>query len=142
MRFAKAAQRVGAHGQPWPRVVGALALAVLGACGVIVLVIPPRGKPATSLESRSNWVLADAMPASHDFPADWGYSLYAPLRRTPVSGKDAPTDWRPGVPRMHYGTAACTAIPKILDHSGEGVGPRLGVDRSTQLWAAGARIDG
>jgi hypothetical protein len=36
---------------------------------------------------------------------------------------------------MHYGTAACTAIPKILDHSGEAVGPRLGVDHATQLRA-------
>ncbi len=135
MRFATATQPAGARGQPWPRVVGAIALAVLGACGLIVLVVPPRGRPATSLVSRSNWVLAGALPASHDFPADWGYSLYAPLRRTPVSDNYLATDWRPGVPRMHYGTAACAAIPKILDHSGEGVGPRLSVDRSTQLWA-------
>jgi hypothetical protein len=136
MGIAQTAGRAGTHGQPWPRVVGAMALAVLGACGVIVLVVPPRASSSTSLELRSNWVLAGVLPASHDFPADWGYSLYAPLRRTPISDEVAPSTWRQGVPRMRYGPAACINIPKILDHLGAGVGPGVGIDHYTTLQAA------
>ncbi|OBF91775.1 hypothetical protein A5791_14755 [Mycobacterium sp. 852002-51163_SCH5372311] len=140
MRFAKAARAANANGQLWPRVVGAAALAVLGACGVIVLVIPSRASSPPSLDSRSNWVLASALPASSDFPADWGYSLRASLRPTRVSDDDAASDWRPGVPRARYGPPACTTIPKILRHTGAGLAAQQGVDRSTQLSAREAGL--
>src|SRR5262249_45380180 len=100
MRFTKAAQRAGTRGRPWPRVVGAIALPVLGACGAIGMVVPSPASPPTSLGARSNWVLAGAMPAGHDFPADWGYALYAPLLHTPMADSGQPGMWREGVPRV------------------------------------------
>lgn len=57
---------------------------MLGACGAaLVLTAPPanQARAAASLLSRSNWVLATALPASQDVPADWGYSLTGRLRR-------------------------------------------------------------
>jgi hypothetical protein len=133
MRFPKTAERASSHGQPWPRVVGALALAVLAACGVIVLVIPGRADSPTSLESRSNWVLAGALPASIDFPGDWGYSVTGPLQRTRAWDTVSSSTPQTGVPRAVYAPAGCANIPKILDHSGARFGPSVGVDRYTEL---------
>lgn len=139
MRFAKAAERTGTRGQPWPRVVGAVALAVLAACGAVVLVIP-RHASAPSLASRSNWVLAGVLPTSHDFPADWGYSLHGALRSTAIA--DTPTSGapQPGIPRAVYAPEPCTPIPKMLDHTGAAMGPGMNVDRSTTLRAAYAAL--
>lgn len=118
---------------PRDRSVGAVALAVLGACGVLVLVIPPRASWLPSLEARSNWVLAGALPASNDFPADWGYSVSGPLQRTGVWDTVSSSTPQPGVPRAVYAPAACRNIPKMLDHSGASFGPSVAVDRYTEL---------
>lgn len=135
LRLLARRERGGCRGQPWPRVVGALALAVLGACGVVVLAVPSH---VTSLESRSNWVLAGALPASNDFPADWGYHISGPLRRTGVSHANATSTPQPGVPRAVYAPTACTNIPKILNHSDSDFGPEVSVDRYTRLQVAAA----
>jgi hypothetical protein len=140
MRFTKAAERPRTRGQPWPRVVGALALTVLGACGVVVLVTPPRAKSAPSLQTRSNWVLAGALPASRDFPTDWGYGLYGSLRPSRVSDDTAASPWKQGIPRTRYAPGACTSVPKILDHSGAALAAGLSVDRYTRLQAHSAGL--
>jgi hypothetical protein len=133
MRFAKAAERSGTRGRPWPRVVGAVALAVLGACGVVVLVAPARSKAPPSLASHSNWALARALPAGRDFPADWGYGVSGPLRRSPIPDTVVSSTPPPGVPRAVYAPAACTKIPTMLDHAGASMGPIMSVDRYTEL---------
>jgi hypothetical protein len=121
-------------------VVGAVALAVLGACGVIVLTIPPRAHSSTSLASRSDWVLAGALPASRDFAIGWGYGISAPLRRKPMPDNVMSSTPEPGVPRAVYAPAACTNIPKILDHSGAALAANLAVDRYTELVPHKARL--
>jgi hypothetical protein len=120
--------------------VGAAALTVLAACGVIVLAVPSRAHSLTSLESRSNWVLADALPASNDFPADWGYHISGPLQRTGAFHANASSTPQPGVPRAVYSPTACTGIPKILNHSDSNVGPEMSVDRYTRLSVATAAL--
>jgi hypothetical protein len=95
----------------WPRVVGAVALAVIGACGVTLLVIPAR--PA-NLISRSNWDLATALPSSRDFPANWNYGLEGTVRR---QAKPSTTASRPrgaGAPTAVYAPADCGNVPTIL----------------------------
>ncbi len=68
----------------WPRAVSVAALTVLGACGAALQMIPPRshtGASSASLAAQSDWALAGALPASADFPADWGYAVAGLLRR-------------------------------------------------------------
>jgi hypothetical protein len=138
MGFATAA---GTHGQAWPRVVGAAALAALGACGVVVLLIPTRSKAPSSLASRSNWALAGALPPGRDFPADWGYGVSGPLRRTPTPDNVVPSTPQPGIPRAVYAPAACTNIPRMLDYAGgASMGPTMSVDRYTELQANSAAL--
>jgi hypothetical protein len=130
--------RLLAPGSSWPRAVGAAALTVLAACGVIVLAVPSHARSLTSLESRSNWVLAGALPASNDFPADWGYHISGPLQRTGAFHANTTSTPQPGVPRAVYSPIACTRIPKILNHSASNFGPSMSVDRYTRLSAATA----
>jgi hypothetical protein len=94
----------------WPRVVGAVALVVLGACGAALVVIPSR---PTSLISRSNWDLAKALPSDHDFPPDWNYALQGTVRRAAPKNDEASRE--PGVrPTSVYAPADCGNVPKIL----------------------------
>jgi hypothetical protein len=128
------------HARQWCRAVSAVALTVIGACGAAVLVNPPRsgtGPPSASLASRSSWVLATALPTSADFPADWGYSRTAQLRRetAPDGPLAKPASARPS-PAADYLPAACGAIPKILDQS-SGAAPAayVQIDRDTHTSA-------
>ncbi|HTQ20132.1 hypothetical protein [Mycobacterium sp.] len=124
--------------RPSPRLLGAAALAVIGACGVALVVAPPQTGPGTNLASRSNWALANALPRSGDFPADWGYGVSAPLRRaTRPEAVASSSPSRPG-PAPAYTPAACGSIPKILDHSGGALAAYLQVDRYTQLFVQDA----
>lgn len=127
----------------WPRIVAAVALSVVGTCGVAVLVSPPYPStepPSASLASRSNWVLATALPTSADFPADWGYSVTGQLRReaAPTGPVAKPASARPS-PGADYLPASCGAIPKLLDQSsGAALAGYVQVDRDTQIWAQDA----
>jgi hypothetical protein len=129
--------------QRWPRLVGAVALSVLGVCGVTLLAIQPRSDSGASLASRSDWDLATALPTGADFPADWGYSVAGQLRRaTPSktqSGNPAPSVPPPQGPTAAYTPATCGTIPKILDQSSGGaLAAYVQVDRYTQIWAQDA----
>jgi hypothetical protein len=123
---------------PWPRVVGAVAVAVLGACGATLLVVGPRSDhgtaSATSLLSRSDWDLATALPTSADFPADWGYSLAGRLQRTTPSSV-AP---KPGPAAAVYTPAECGTVPKILNQSGASLAAYVQVDLQTQIYVQDA----
>ncbi len=131
--------------QRWPRAVSIAALAVLGACGVTLQMIPPcshAGATSVSLAARSNWALARALPASADFPADWGYSVAGLLRReagtTAPSAKPAANGIRQAA-KAAYTPAACGTIPQILDQSGGGaLAAYVQVDRFSQIWAQDA----
>ncbi|HEY9304214.1 MAG TPA: hypothetical protein VIO95_07985 [Mycobacterium sp.] len=94
----------------WPRMVGAVALAVVGACGAMLLMIPAR---SASLLSRSNWDLATALPSYRDFPADWNYSLQGTVRRQAPSSTTASPP-RAEAPASVYAPADCGNVPKIL----------------------------
>ena len=136
-----AAQPVAPRSQPWPRVVGAIALAVLGACGATLLMTAPRSNHASaSLASRTDWVLATALPNSADFPADWGYSLTGRLQRaipsTTVASSPQPNP-APAAAAI-YAPAACGSIPKVLDHSGGALAAYVQVDRYAQLFVQDA----
>jgi hypothetical protein len=89
----------------WPRAVGAVALAVLGACGATLLVVPSR---SSSLTSRSNWDLATVLPSYRDFPASWNYELEGTVRRAAPANNAAPR--HPAV----YAPAECGNVPTIL----------------------------
>lgn len=127
--------------RPWPRVVGAIALAVLGACGVTLLATPPHAHTdSDSLASRTDWVLATALPASADFPADWGYSLTGRLQRatpaTPVASVTASPQPNPAA--ANYDPAACGNVPAVLDHSRAALAAYVQVDRYAQLFVQDA----
>lgn len=131
------------HAKRWPRLVGAVALTVVSACGVAVLMSPPRSETATppaSLASRSNWALATALPTRTDFPAEWGYSVAGQLHRDPPSnGPAAKRTSARRSPTAFYLPASCGAIPKILDQSsGAALAAYVQVDRDTQMWAQDA----
>ncbi|ORB46754.1 hypothetical protein BST40_17485 [Mycobacterium persicum] len=132
--------RTGARRRSWPYLVAGAALAVLGVCGVTVLVIGPRANPLTSLASRPDWVLAGALPSSGDFPTDWGYGLSGALRRRAFSETTASSTAPQLGPRAVYGPAQCTQIPQLLTHSGAALAAELDVDRYTQLIARDARV--
>jgi hypothetical protein len=127
-------------------VVGAVALAVLGACGATLLVIGPRserakvsGASSTSLLSRSDWGLATALPTSADFPADWGYSLAGRLRRSAPSGTaTSSVAPKPGPAAAVYTPSECGNVPKILNQSGAALAAYVQVDRSTQIYVQDA----
>ncbi|KZS70578.1 hypothetical protein LAUMK35_04227 [Mycobacterium pseudokansasii] len=141
-RFAARVRRSGTRAphRSWPYLVAGAALAMLGACGVTVLVIGPRANSSTSLASRADWVLAGALPSSDDFPADWGYSLSGWLRRSSLSETTASSTAPQLGPRAVYEPAQCTKIPQLLTHSGAALAAELDVDRYTQLIARDARI--
>jgi hypothetical protein len=131
-----------ARSLPGPRLVGAAALLVLGACGVALLVSPAH---SASLASRSHWVLATALPTSGDFPADWGYQLSGWFPRAQTSATTESSTPPPTGPRAVYAPAACSTIPKLLSRSGAALAAKAGVDRytesfiySAQLWDAPA----
>ncbi len=121
----------GARSRPWSRLVGAVALVVLGACGVALLVIPAH---SASLASRSNWALAATMPTSRDFPAGWGYQLSGWLPRAHPADTVTSTP-PPAGPRAVYAPAACANVPKILTRSGAAQAAGVSVDRYTELFA-------
>lgn len=129
---------------PSPRAIGAISLAVLGACGAaLVLTAPPanQARAAASLLSRSNWVLATALPASQDVPADWGYSLTGRLRRA-VSPSTVPPAALPNTSRAAvYSPAGCGNIPKILDHSSADLAAYVQIDRDVQVFGQDAPLD-
>lgn len=131
-------QPVGAH-TIWPRAVGALAMAVLGACGLTVALRAPPSHSAASLAGRSNWALAAALPKSSDFPADWGYGLAGELQRSTPTVAPAPNT-APQLPSAAYGPPACGSIPRILDHREDARGPHVTVDRYKQLVALEAGL--
>jgi hypothetical protein len=125
------------------RVVGAVALALLTACGVTLWLIAPRPNEAhassASLLSRSDWVLATALPTSGDFPADWGYSLAGRLRRAaPTGTAPSSTRPRPGPAAAAYEPATCGDLPKILSQSGDALAAYVQVDRFTQIFVQDA----
>lgn len=99
------------------RMFAAAALAVLAGCGVLVLLTPPR---SAGLLGRSNWALADALPARADFPADWNYSVNGMIGwATPPSpaaeSADAPN---PIIPTVEYTPARCGELPAALAGAG------------------------
>jgi hypothetical protein len=131
------------HARRWSRAVGAVALTVVGACGGVVLVSPPRsgtGPSSASLASRSNGVLATALPTSADFPAGWGYSVTGQLRReTAPNGPGAKRASARPSPAADYLPAACGAVPKIVDQSsGAALAASVQIHRDTQIWAQDA----
>lgn len=117
---------------------------MLGACGAaLVLTAPPanQARAAASLLSRSNWVLATALPASQDVPADWGYSLTGRLRRA-VSPSTVPPAALPNTSRAAvYSPAGCGNIPKILDHSSADLAAYVQIDRDVQVFGQDAPLD-
>lgn len=133
-----AAPPVAARSRSWPRVVGVVALTVLGVCGATLLVTPPRGNTASnSLAAKTDWALATALPASADFPADWGYSLTGRLQRlTPAAA--APSSPQPNPAAANYEPTACGNIPAVLDHSGAALAAYVQVDRYAQLFVQDA----
>lgn len=125
-------------GQRWPRVVGAIALVVLGTCGVTVLATDPNSKTtATSLASQTDWTLATTLPASADVPPDWGYSLSGRLQRA-AAPTDALTPPPNPSPTAVYAPDSCGSIPKVLDHSGAALAAFVQVDRYAQLFVQDA----
>ncbi len=122
--------------------MGAAALAVLGTCGAAVVLTTPRSiqgrAPSASLVSRSNWAIASALPASGDFPADWGYSLTGRLRRAPSPSSVAPAALPSAGPAAVYSPAACRSIPKVLDHSDADLAGYVQVDRYIQVFVQDA----
>lgn len=125
-------------GQPWPRVVGAIALVVLGACGVTVLATEPGSKAVSaSLTAQADWSLATALPASADFPPDWGYSLSGRLQRAAATTDALPPPPNPS-PTAVYTPDTCGSIPKVLDHSGAALAAYVQVDRYAQLFVQDA----
>lgn len=140
MRPAKTARR--GDGWPWPQVVGAVALVVLGACGVAVLVTPLRSNDtrgtSASLLSRPNWVLATALPTTGDIPDDWGYSVIGRLQRAnPASADPSNVQPIPG-PAATYAPPACASIPKVLDHSGGALTAFVRLDQYVQVFGQDA----
>jgi hypothetical protein len=123
---------------PWPRVAGAGALAVIGACGATLLAIGPRSEQQKaapgSLLSHSDWDLATALPTSADFPEDWGYSLAGRLRRATPSSV-AP---KPGPAAAVYSPSECGTVPTILNQSGAVLAAYVQVDRQTQIYVQDA----
>jgi hypothetical protein len=124
-------------------VVSAVAFAVLTACGVTLWLIAPRPNEAhaasASLLSRSDWVLATALPTSGDFPADWGYALAGRLRRAaPTGTATSSTPPRPRPATAAYEPAACAELPKILDQSSGVLAAYVQVDRYTQIFVQDA----
>ncbi|MCV7077921.1 hypothetical protein [Mycobacterium szulgai] len=125
-------------GQPWPRVLAAIALAVLGACGVTVLAEPHSKAAPATLASQTDWVLATALPASADVPPDWGYSLSGRLQRAAPSANDALTPPPNPNPTAVYVPDTCGSVPKVLDHSGSALAAFVQVDRYAQLFVQDA----
>ncbi|WP_204815104.1 hypothetical protein [Mycobacterium riyadhense] len=134
--------RSATAGQPWPRVVSAIALAVLGTCGLALLVTAPHPSRAASstasLASRTDWALATALPASADFPADWGYSLTGRLQRAAPSPAEALAAQPSPAPAAVYAPETCGSIPKVLDHSGGALAAYVQVDRYAQVFVQDA----
>ncbi|CAM4349280.1 hypothetical protein MB901379_02680 [Mycobacterium basiliense] len=127
------------RGQPWPYLVGAIALAVLAACGLVLLVTaPPSNSGSMNLATRSNWALATTLPASADFPADWGYSLTGRLQRASPADSAMLSAPPNAGPAPHYEPVACGSIPRILDHSGDALAAYVQVDRYAQLFVQDA----
>nr|WP_306439432.1 hypothetical protein [Mycobacterium simiae] len=94
---------------------------------------PRAHSTSASLASRTNWNLAAALPASADFPVDWGYSLTGRLQRnatSPVAGAAAP---RPQRPEALYAPSPCSGVPKVLNHFGDNLAAYVQVDRYAQL---------
>jgi hypothetical protein len=134
-----AAEPGARRSQAWPRVVGAVALAALGTCGVTVLLTAPRQThTSASLASQSDWVLAGALPASGDFPPDWGYSLTGRLQRAAASTTVTSSPQSNPAPAAIYAPEACGSIPKVLDHSGGALAAYVQVDRAAQLFVQDA----
>lgn len=130
---SRASEPVVARSQLWPRLVGAVALAVLGACGVTLLVIPSR---PPSLISRSNWDLATVLPTIHDFSADWNYSLDGPLRRAAPANTTASRHPSAPGPASVYTPAECENIPKVVELYGTpDFAAMVHVDRNTETIA-------
>ncbi|WP_224770431.1 hypothetical protein [Mycobacterium simulans] len=138
----RSTMRSATAGQPWPRVVGAIALAVLGTCGLTLPLTAPHPSRAhgstASLASRTDWTLATALPASADFPADWGYSLTGRLQRAAPSPIDALAAQSSPDPAAVYTPEICGSIPKVLDHSGGALAAYVQVDRYAQLFVQDA----
>ena len=135
--------RPALDGQPWPRVVGAMALAVLGG-----LRGDRAGGPRRTRAQRPAWIrgptgcLRAPCPPATTSPPTGATALLrrrdAPRHRTTT----AATDWRPGVPRMQLRNG------RVRSHS-ENPGPlRRGCRPSPErrplhpAVGAGARIDG
>lgn len=96
-----------------PRVVGAAALAVIGTCGALLMLVPSR---SASLTSRSNWDLATALPSYGDFPADWNYTLEGAVRRAAPANNAAPGHPGAQAPPSVYVRAECQST-KVLSVS-------------------------
>lgn len=136
---SQAAEPPAARSQPWPRVVGATAVAVLGVCGAAVLMAAPCPDNApTHLASRTDWALATALPASADFPSDWGYSLTGRLRRAATPDPSALNAAPRQDPSAVYEPGTCADIPKVLDHAGGALAAYVQVDRYAQLFVQDA----
>ncbi|KZS59800.1 hypothetical protein [Mycobacterium ostraviense] len=136
---SQAAGPAPSRSQPWPRVVGGAALAVLGACGAALLVTAPRSDTApANLASRTDWDLATALPAGTDFPSDWGYSLTGRLRRAATADPGALTTAPHQDPAAAYEPGSCGDIPEILDHAGGALAAYVQVDRYAQLFVQDA----
>lgn len=136
---AAAAEPVAVCSQPWPRIVGAVALLVIGVCGATLL-ISPRIKASTgSLSSHSNWALATALPVSSDFPSDWGYALTGRLER-PVPSTSGTLSPPPpaGAAAANYAPEQCGILPQILDHPSTSLAAFVHVDRYAQLFVQDA----
>ncbi|MBS9532508.1 hypothetical protein KIH27_02775 [Mycobacterium sp. M1] len=94
-----------------PRILGAVALTVLGACGVLVLTTAPR---SNSLVGRSNWQLAATLPVQADFPAEWNYAIRGSVGwATPPDSTTAEPDG-PLIPTAAYTPADCGSLPAAL----------------------------
>ncbi len=114
------------------RGLAAVALATVGVCGLLLLMVPPPS--VNSLLSRSNWELATALPAIDAFPADWNYDLWSDIvQPTPAATTGSgPLTTRGSVSQSV--PAGCGDVPTL-------VGLYDGVSRSAAMVHVDLRTD-
>lgn len=109
------------------RIITAVALLVIASCGA-AWALTAREDRSASLVGRPTWQLAGALPASSDFPPDWGYTLTGQLGR--VTPQPVPATRQPEGPDS-FRPAECgqlLPIDQMPGQLGNGAGASVDVN--------------
>lgn len=106
------------------RLLGALAVLVLGVCGVVTArsVSPP-----ASLAGTSHWMLATTLPTRAEVDPDWAYTLHGTLGYATPPQPRRPQEPAPSWPMPRFTPQSCGDLPDLVVIPGAAVA-RVTVD--------------